>query len=59
MAKSCDQVVDKWLLALQQELAKQLVPVVAVLYELIFEEIDKSSLVPGVVSAFESVAALS
>jgi len=54
VAKSRNQVVDKRLLALQQELTEQLTPVVAVLYELVLKEIDKCPLIPGAVISIPS-----
>lgn len=45
MAESRDEIVDERLLALQQEFVEELMPVVAIFDELIFEEVDKCSLV--------------
>lgn len=45
------EVVDQRFLAFKEIIAKQLFPVVPILYELIFEEINECSLVPEELSA--------
>lgn len=47
MCKARDEIVDQRLLAREEELVKQSMPIVAMLDKLVFEEVDKRSLVPG------------